>query len=312
LFVVTEASDDGLRLEPSEGREPKLDAVEVVYFDTIEASYARFEEGGLDWSQVPADEYVEAAETFEEQYVPYSVEFWFGMNLGNPKFDNPLFREAIVHAIDRPAMVEEFYPGALLLNGVVPQGVPAFQANACGDRCVYASGVSRDLLAQAFPDGNVPTVMIDYADEEFEPAAAEAIARDLTEVGIPTELRSHPLDEYRQFVVRSEQELFFFGWVGVGETPDTYVAPLFVSDSIDNVTGYNSVLADGGIAAARTFTVESERVAAYQAVETAIMGQVPLVPLVQIQTHAVVSSRVEGLVTGVQGTWDASAVSVGD
>jgi hypothetical protein len=36
------------------------------------------------------------------------------------------------------------------------------------------------------------------------------------------------------------------------------------------------------------------------------------VPLVQIQTHAVVSSRVEGLVTGVQGTWDASAVSVGD
>jgi ABC-type oligopeptide transport system substrate-binding subunit len=96
----------------------------------------------------------------------------------------------------------------------------------------------------------------------------------------------------------------------VGLTPDTYLAPLFLSDSPDNVTGYNLGFADAGIAAARALATEDERLAGYQEVERAIVGQVPLVPLVQLQSHAVVSDRVRDLTTRVNGTIDAEVVTV--
>lgn len=308
-FALTEVTDEGVTFERSETSEAELDGIDVSYYESIGESYDAFVGGDLDWSEVPVEEYDAAAEAYgDDQFVPLNVEFWFGMNLRNPKFENQLFREAIVHAIDRPALVAEFYPGSLLLDGVVPRGVPGAQDNACGDRCVYVPGLSEDLLAEAFPDGDVPTVMIDYNEDDFEQAAAEKIAADFDAVGIPNELRPHPLNEYREFVVSSEQEFFFFGWIGVGFTPDTYLAPLFLSDSPDNVTGYNLGFADAGIAGARSLPTEDERLSGYQEVERAIVGQVPLVPLVQLQSHAVVSDRVADMMTRVNGTFDAEAV----
>jgi ABC-type transport system substrate-binding protein len=310
-FELTEVTDEGATFVRAETSGAKLDGIDVSYYESVDESYAAFADGRVDWSEVPVGEYDAAAEAYgDEQFVPLNVEFWFGMNLRNPKFENQLFREAIIHAIDRPALVDEFYPGSLLLDGVVPRGVPGAQDNACGDRCVYVPDLSEDLLVDAFPDGDVPTVMIDYNEDDFEQAAAEMIAADLDAVGIPNELRPHPLSEYREFVVSSEQEFFSFGWIGVGLTPDTYLAPLFLSDSPDNVTGYNLGFADAGIAAARALATEDERLAGYQEVERAIVGQVPLVPLVQLQSHAVVSERVRDLTTRVNGTIDAEVVTV--
>lgn len=310
-FALVESSDEALTFEAVEGRDVQLRAVEVRLFDSIDDSYAAFEAGEVDWSAVPADQLDEAvAEHGDEQFVPQAVELWFGFNLRNEKFQNQLFREAIIHSIDRPAIVADFYPGGLLMDGVVPRGVPGAQDNACGDRCVYVPDLSRQLLADAFPGGNVPTVMIDYDEDDFDREAAERISADLEAVGIPNELRPHSHEDYREFVVSGEQELFFFGWFGVGETPDTYLAPLFLSNSPDNVTGYHLELTDAAIAAARGFADEDERLAGYQEVERAVVGQVPVIPLVQLQSRVVVSDRVQGLATETDGTFDPTAVTV--
>ena len=45
------------------------------------------------------------------------------------------------------------------------------------------------------------------------------VADDLEAVGIPTELRPLPLEEYEAFVVSGDQELFSFGWIGAYRSP---------------------------------------------------------------------------------------------
>ena len=81
---------------------------------------------------------------------------------------------------------------------------------------------------------------------------AEIVADDLEAVGIPTELRPQPLEDYKRFVVSGEQELFSFGWIGAYGSPDAYLAPLFGSAANDNLTGYRSAAVDGLLAEARS------------------------------------------------------------
>jgi oligopeptide transport system substrate-binding protein len=86
------------------------------------------------------------------------------------------------------------------------------------------------------------------------------------------------------------------------------LAPLFMTGGSDNVSGFSSPPVDDLIKAARAEPDEAKRTANYQQAEKLIMDQLPVVPIVQFQTHAVVSDRVEGLQLNAYGTFDATQV----
>lgn len=100
--------------------------------------------------------------------------------------------------------------------------------------------------------------------------------------------------------------------MGIAPSADSYLAPLFLSGSPDNVTAFSSDPVDAGIAVARAFEDPADRAEAYQRVEEAVMAQVPVVPLAQVATLAVVSDRVSGWQPQLDGTFVASAVRVGE
>ncbi len=311
-FMIGSRTDSLLQLVPAPGVVMPVRAIHFQVFPDTGASYAAYVDGLLDWTAVPADRVEQVAEDNAESGRPYLGELFYGFNLKNPKFADIRFREAIVRAIDRDAIVRAIYGGsARRSDELVAEGVPGFQAGACGVRCSRDPQRSRDLLREAFGDDPVPEVQIDFDDAGTQRAVAEAMQANLKEVGIPAALRPHPFADYLKFAVSGEQEIFRLGWIGPYPTADAFLTPLFLSGLADNVTGFSSVQVDRLLKNGRIEADEGKRIASYQEAEKLVLAELPVIPLAQFQFHSLSSGRVSGLVMSGLGTFDASKVEVG-
>jgi ABC-type transport system substrate-binding protein len=324
-FLLQSRRDDLLHLVPAPGTSNvPLRAVDFHLEDDAGEAYEGFLAGRLDWTSVPPDRVEQVAESQGPSGPlsgklgaggsrPYLGELFYGFNLKNPKFADVRFRQAIVAAIDRDAIVRVVYgPSAKVLRGLIPEGVPGAQADACGDRCARNPDRARALLAEAFPAGKpVPDVQIDFDDDGTQRAVAQAIQANLQEVGIPAALRPHTYADYLRFAISGQQELFRLGWIGAYPTADAFLTPLFQTGVRDNITGFSSTPLDNTLKNGRAEGDEIKRIGAYQAAEKLVLDQMPIVPLAQFQFQSISSPRVSGLVVSGLGTFDATKVRVG-
>jgi ABC-type transport system substrate-binding protein len=291
---------------------PHVDGVDLHLGD-VAASFDAFKAGKLDVSLVPPSASDEAAEKAgRANFVPYVAEVFYGFNLKSPKFADGRFREAIVHAVDRTAIGDVVYGGAVEpIDGPVPRGLPAFQQKPCNVRCTHDVARAKALLAEAFPPGSgasPPVIAIDYDADSTQEAVAKAIQANLSAVGITATLRPHPVADYAQVVGKGEQELFRLGWVGLYPAADAFLTPLFRSGSDTNVTGFAVPAVDDVLRAARAEPDPAARLEKYRDAERRIMDLVPIVPIAQFETLAVASRRVRGLAFNPLGSFDGSSV----
>jgi oligopeptide transport system substrate-binding protein len=313
-FTIQSRNDDLLHLVPSPGTaNVSLRAVDFHLETDAAAAYDDFLAGRLDWTSVPPDRVEQVAERQGGAGAkPYLGELFYGFNLKSPKFADVRFRQAIVAAIDRDAIVKVVYgPSAKVLRGLIPEGVPGAQADACGDRCTRNVERAKALVAAAFAGKTVPEVAIDFDDDGTQRAVAQAIQANLQEVGIPALLRPHTYADYLRFAISGNQELFRLGWIGAYPTADAFLTPLFQTGLRDNITSFSNTPVDNTLKNARAEADEAKRIGAYQAAERLVLDQMPIVPLAQFQFQSVSSSRVSGLVVSGLGTFDATKVRVG-
>lgn len=311
-FKVESRTDDLIRLVPVDAAATELEGIDLRILADTAASYQAFLDGRLDWTAVPADRVEAVVERRgREGSRAYLGQLFYGFNLRNPKFADVRFREAIVRAIDRDAIVRVLYGGsARRSDGLLPDGVPGFGPDACGERCQYNPERSRALLREVFGEGSVPEVQIDFDDDGTQQGVAQAMQANLRAVGIPGVLRPHPFADYLKFAVSGEQELFRLGWIGAYPAADAFLTPLFQSGRADNVTGFTSGEVDAALKAARSERDDARRAETYVQAEKLILSQVPVVPLAQFEFHSLTDGRVAGLVVTGLGTFDASRVKV--
>jgi len=312
-FTIRSRTDDVVHLVPAPGVNAALLGVDLEILPDATASYDAFLDGRLDWTAVPPDRVEQVAEQHgRSAFRPYLGQLFYGFNFQNPKFADVRFREAIVRAIDRDAIVRAIYGAAAQrLDGLVPDGIPGFQPDACGERCGFNPDRARALVAEVFGGQPAPEVAIDFDDTGTQRAVAEAMQANLQAVGIPATLRSHPFADYLKFAISGQQEIFRLGWIGAYPTPDAYLTPLFRTGLADNVTGFSSRAVDELLAAGRGEADETRRLASYQQAEKLVLEQLPVIPLAQFEFHSLVSARVAGLVMSGLGTFDATRVQVG-
>ena len=312
-FTIQTRSDDLLHLVPAPGVNVPLRAVDFHLEADPAAAYEDFVAGRLDWTSVPPDRVEQVAERQGGAGSrPYLGQLFYGFNLKSPKFADVRFRQAIVAAIDREAIVKVVYgPSAKVLRGLIPEGVPGAQADACGDRCTRSVERAKGLLAAAFAGKPVPEVAIDFDDDGTQRAVAQAIQANLQEAGIPSILRPHTYADYLRFAISGQQELFRLGWIGAYPTADAFLTPLFQTGMRDNITGFSNTTVDNTLKNGRAEADEAKRIGSYQAAERLVLDQMPIVPLAQFQFQSVSSPRVSGLVVSGLGTFDATKVRVG-
>lgn len=308
-------NDGGLTLQPVRGRGVKVRRVDVRFFRDRTAAYRAFVDGDVDWSEVPASKVEEAAARFGRRHFrPYAAELFYAFNMRSAKWADKRLREAAVRAVDRSAITEDVYRGAVRpLAGLLPAGVNGYAADACGDACAVDVDRAKALVSElTAANGAAPQVSIDFERDAAQQSVAARLERDLEAVGFEVTLRPRPLDEYQRFAVSGEADLFRLGWVPAYPSADAYLRPLFASASADNVGGFALSTVDDLLATARATADASARAAVYQQVERAVLAELPVLPLAQYELHGVASRRVRGLEVGVMGTFDVAAISLVD
>ena len=310
--VDSDAGRISLRRAPGHTPEAKVDGIDFVEFKDAESAYAALQDGAVDISPVPPAREADAARTYgREGMSPFIGVVFYGLNIKSPDLADRRFREAISLAIDREQIVEEVYQRSVALaTGLLPDGVPRREANACGERCRFDPERSRQLLVEIFPAGGIPEVAIDHDDDPTQAAVAALIKTELDTVGIPAVIRPHAFADYGRFLVSGQQELFRLGWIADYPSPDGFLTPLFSSTSPDNLTGLSSPEIDEKLNAARAEPDPQKRLALYLEVEQLVLDQYVVIPVAQLESRMVAASRVKGFRVDGLGTFDGVGVSV--
>ncbi len=292
---------------------PALDAVEVTRFDDTKATTAAFEAGDIDLASGPIGGDPDSAPVVARGpgTVPYVAETLLALNLRGFSFDDDTFREAIVRAVDRGRVAASAADaGVRALGGLIPAGVPGASDNACTGVCSYDPAAARKLVDEAFPEGDVPELALDYFENPVNNALVLRIAAQLDEVGVPITARPHPRGEYAAFLAGGDADLFLLGWVGDAPTAGSFLAPLFRSTSGENVIGVDEPEVDLLLAKAQGTADPVERAALYRDAERAVLATHAVLPLIQFETRFLVADTVENLAVDALGTVDAVNVDV--
>lgn len=306
-FAVEAPEPDRLVLERRRGGGAEV--VELRLFPDEARAHQAFVAGELDWSPVPVDQLGDVGDG-REALVPFHGSVMLGVRSSAPPLDQPAVRRAIALAVDRGALTEAvFGPTARPMRGLIPAGV-AGAAGECVDPCGPDVDRARALVAEAFPDG-APPIRLLTDDTTTQTAIAGVLERQLAAVGLEVEVTSVDPDAYAQQLRGGQTQLFLYSSIGVARTPTSHLLP-WSSTSPDNVAGYGNELVDAAIAAAVTEPDPATRVARWREIEAAVLGDVPVVPLSQLRTVAVVGPRVEGVTVRADGSVDLGSVTFVD
>ena len=109
-FVVRSRTASVIHLARAPGSRARLAGVDLVLHSDQTAAYNAFGAAPLDFSPVPLSRVEETRRTRGGAASrPYLAELFYGFNMKSPKFADARFREAIVRAIDRQAIVKDIY-----------------------------------------------------------------------------------------------------------------------------------------------------------------------------------------------------------
>ena len=162
---------------------------------------------------------------------PLNVSY-MAMNMEKEPFDNPQVRQAVVHAINMPEIVQAFFGDtADVASNMMPPTVPFF--NDSIEPYAYDPEQSRQLLSEAgMPDGFETTLWYMPIPRPYMPdgkGIAQAIQRDLEEVGIRTTLETREWGTYLEEIGRGAHDMCLIGWTGDNGDPDNFLNVLLPS-----------------------------------------------------------------------------------
>jgi ABC-type transport system substrate-binding protein len=311
-FVVESDQGGTLTLTRASGSKAQVAEVQLIRETDSAAAVTAVRDGKADWAAVaPADKETATGGSIDHlDASPLGAEEFFGINLASPTFANPFFRQAILKAVDRKAVVAKVLPGLVVSNGVVPMGVPGALDDPCGGACSYDKAAAEALLKKAFPGGRIPIVEIDTDADPSDVQLSNAVAFYLAAVGIHVKVVPHTFVDYQRFITTGKQQLFRTGWVGMWPSAGAYLDPLFRSTSLDNSTAFKSTRIDGRLDAAQATTDEHGRQDIYANVERTIMADSAVLPIVSYEQIEALSAHVQDYAPQLDGTFDVLAVRI--
>lgn len=285
---------------------PTAHAEEIVFkiYTTTETAFTALQGGQVDITDIGQDNYSLAKDKMPSDLVAFNAPAidYLGFPLYNKYFSNPLIREAISLAIDRPAINTALFGGLLTpATSILPPTEAGAPTGLC-KYCSYNPALARKLLAEA--GGWKGGLVLWYPSNAGYGQEYQAIANELTQnLGIkPVSFNSSPFTPfladladkkvtngmyrghwgaYYPSMQNTLENLFETGAPGYTET---YYSTPAVTKLINEGDGASSL-------------AQSE--AYYRQAEKLIMGAFPVVPLFYARYVYVHSSAVSNVVIDV-------------
>lgn len=222
-----------------------------------------------------------------------NISFW-AFNTQQPPFDNVLVRQALAHAVNRPAIIQTIYNGnARLATGMLPETSWAY--SPVQQTYPYDPAKARALLEQAgYPNGFSMSIWAMPVQRAYNPNAhrmAELMQSDLAQVGVQVNIVSYEWNTFRQRLVAGEHDSVLIGWVADNADPDNFFRPILscaAARSGNNRALWCNPEFDQLLVDAIAESDLDQRKHLYQFVEDMVMQHAPLVPIansLRFQAH---------------------------
>jgi peptide/nickel transport system substrate-binding protein/oligopeptide transport system substrate-binding protein len=249
-----------------------------------DAMYDEFQRGNLEDTPPPARDYRKVIAAAGEGYVKrpmLSVRF-YGFNTRIKPLGDRLVRQALVHAVDREAIIEDAFLGRHIpARGILPPGTQGYNPKVAGH--AYDPARARELLAQAgYPGGRgLPPIVI-WAGARHEGILREhdLIRENLKAVGVQAEFHYQTdWPAFSRLLAEGRMPVFMYAWYADVPDPDNFLFKLFHSQSSRNFTGYANPRVDALLARARNEPDMPRRVDLYRRAEQAVLDDTPILPV---------------------------------
>lgn len=264
---------------------PRIDRLVYRIFagGQLDSMYEQFVQGHLEDTPIPTRDYVRIVSTGGYQHVrrPMFSHRHYGLNTRVKPLDDRRIRQALVHAIDREAIVAEVFGGRHIpARGILPPGTLGFNPKLAGHP--YDPARARALLAEAgYPGGRGLPALTVWSSVRHDGIVREheQIRRYLQDVGIEVDFQYQTnWPTFIGMLERRAAPVFLHAWFADVPDPDNFLFKLFHSRSPRNFFGYANPVVDDLLDRARNARTPEQRVALYRQAEQMIVDDAPIIP----------------------------------
>ena len=221
---------------------------------------------------------------------------YVGFNSRRPPFDDVRVRRAFVHALDRERLVSGLFDGnALPATGILPPGIPAFEARQ--PIHPFNPQLARELLQEA---GYTPQSLppLTYTTAGYDDVGAfEAAVISMWQENLGVAVQPQILDPFvynEELYSGNVGHIFSSGWCADYPDPQNFLDVLFHSGSPQNLGGFADPQIDALLVEARAMPDPAARLAAYSHIEEQLIRQAPAVFVAHSLSAVLVSPDVQG------------------
>jgi len=226
-----------------------------------------------------------------------SLQF-YGIRGDHPFLKNPYFRKALSTAIDRNKLMKEVYNEQFdPARTILPPGMPVYkQRNEIPvDDLKTAQGYLNRAIKQE--NGSIPTVeIVSGSRSAFAKAELNFIQKSWDRLGIPVKIKFITnWKEFENYLRSDAVQIFRYAWFADIPDPDSFLYPLFASDSSVNFMHFKDSQVDTMLLAARGIVDPVKRAEMYRKIEARIMKSAPIIPLLYLRVDRVYQPGVQGI-----------------
>ncbi len=283
---------------------PYLDEVVLRIIEESSSAFAEYEQGNIyemaegDLPDGDVQRVLEGTEFEDDKRFNQRLgTYYFGFNTQVEPFDDPLVRKALNHAIDKETITKVLRDGIVQpANGIIPEGMIGYDEDLAGYD--YNPDKAEELLAEAgYEDGLPDTYELAYNTDEAHQGIAEAVQRNLENIGVDVNLVNMEWGSYIEKVDDGDTEIFRLGWVDSDPDPDYFVYNTFHSSNIGgtNSAQYDNPEMDEMLEKGRTMPVGEEREELYREINEKLMDDAPWMPIYFYRDLTVIKPFVNGL-----------------
>jgi len=273
----------------------------VVYYPTenVVSEERMFRVGQLHYTQsVPLGKIPLYREMENSPYVqaPYLGTYYFLLNTTRPPLDDVRVRQALSMAVDRDKLNKTVLQDTVVsAYSITPPDTLGYYPPRLFS---YDVQRARELLAAAgYPDGEGwPGLELTYNTSEDHRKIAVALQQMWKEaLNIEITLTNQEWKVYLDSVSQMNFQMARRGWIGDYVDPNNFL-DLFLSGGGNNNTGFANPRYDDMILhKAPQAATKEERFAIFEAAETLLMEQMPIIPIYTYTSKHLIHPSVNGL-----------------
>jgi peptide/nickel transport system substrate-binding protein len=323
--VRLSANEDfwGKDLSPEEGGGgPNVDTIVIRSIPDNTARVAALSGGELDGADGLTPDDVPTVEENEDLKVlsrpPLNIAY-LAMNCQKEPFNDVNVRRAMTHAINTKEIVESFFGDTgQVASNAMPPTVPYFreatqpyeynpdEARRLLEEAGYGDGLDIELWYMPIPRPYMPDGQ----------GVAQAMQRDLEEVGINAKLVTREWGTYLEETGTGAHDAAMLGWSGDNGDPDNFLNVLLSStgateEDAQNIAYYKNPELDDILRQAATTVDEEERRTLYEQAQKIIYDDAPWVPIEYADVPLGYQKSVSGVTPNPVGNEEFTSVQVG-